>query len=97
MAVKQSNRTQRKPHHLFAAAAMTGLLAGAAMQVGCKPDASTSTSTGATSQPGTAATTPPAQHECKGKNACKGQGGCGTSSHDCKGKNACKGQGGCSM
>ena len=38
----------------------------------------------------------PAPHDCKGKNACKGQGGCGTSDNGCKGKNSCKGHGGCS-
>jgi len=36
------------------------------------------------------------KHDCKGKNACKGQGGCGTSDNGCKGKNSCKGHGGCS-
>jgi hypothetical protein len=35
------------------------------------------------------------KHDCKGKNACKGQGGCGTSDNGCKGKNSCKGNGGC--
>ncbi len=35
------------------------------------------------------------KHDCKGKNACKGQGGCKTDKHSCKGQNACKGQGGC--
>ncbi|MDB6114673.1 MAG: hypothetical protein JWQ62_1618 [Lacunisphaera sp.] len=36
-----------------------------------------------------------AKHDCKGKNACKGQGGCGASDNGCKGKNSCKGKGGC--
>jgi hypothetical protein len=31
----------------------------------------------------------------KGKNECKGKGGCATAEHDCAGKNACKGKGGC--
>jgi hypothetical protein len=35
------------------------------------------------------------KHTCKGKNACKSQGGCKTDKHACKGQNACKGQGGC--
>jgi len=39
----------------------------------------------------------PAKHACKGKNDCKGQGGCKTDRHACKGKNDCKGQGGCNM
>ena len=32
---------------------------------------------------------------CKGKNICKGRGGCKTNEHSCKGKNDCKGRGGC--
>jgi hypothetical protein len=36
------------------------------------------------------------KHDCKGKNACKGQGGCGSGDNGCKGKNSCKGKGGCS-
>ncbi len=36
------------------------------------------------------------KHVCRGRNECKGQGGCATSArHDCKGQNDCKGQGGC--
>jgi hypothetical protein len=34
-------------------------------------------------------------HACKGKNECKGQGGCKTGDAGCKGKNSCKGKGGC--
>jgi hypothetical protein len=35
-------------------------------------------------------------HECKGKNDCKGLGGCkNAGSNDCKGQNDCKGLGGC--
>jgi hypothetical protein len=36
-----------------------------------------------------------AKHSCKGKNDCKGQGGCKTSDNGCKAKNSCKGKGGC--
>jgi hypothetical protein len=39
--------------------------------------------------------TPPAKHSCKGKNDCKGTGGCSTGDNGCKGKNSCKGKGGC--
>jgi hypothetical protein len=35
------------------------------------------------------------KHSCKGKNDCKGQGGCSSSDNGCKGKNSCKGKGGC--
>ena len=34
-------------------------------------------------------------HSCKGKNDCKGQGGCKSGDNGCKGKNSCKGKGGC--
>ena len=34
-------------------------------------------------------------HECAGKNACKGQGGCKSGDGGCAGKNSCKGKGGC--
>ena len=74
--------------NMAAAAAMTGLIGGAALTiVGCQHDSgSAGTSMGA-------ATT--AAHDCKGMNACKGQGGCKTADHACKGQNTCKGQGGC--
>ena len=36
------------------------------------------------------------KHDCKGKNACAGHGGCKTADNTCKGKNSCKGKGGCS-
>ena len=54
--------------NLAAAAAMTGLIGGAALtSVGCHNESQPGASMGA------AAT---AAHECKGMNACKGQGGC---------------------
>jgi hypothetical protein len=34
-------------------------------------------------------------HDCAGKNACKGQGGCKAGDAGCAGKNSCKGKGGC--
>ena len=37
-------------------------------------------------------------HACKGKNPCKGQGGCAVEGqNECKGKNPCKGKGGCKV
>jgi len=74
--------------NLAAAAAMSGLIGGAALTVvGChQDDGKAGTSMGG------AAT---AAHECKGMNNCKGQGGCKTADHACKGANSCKGQGGC--
>src|SRR5689334_12140280 len=38
-----------------------------------------------------------ANHDCKGKNACKGMGSCKSADHACAGMNACKGQGSCKM
>jgi hypothetical protein len=38
-----------------------------------------------------------AKHDCKGLNACKGQGGCKTGDNGCAGKNSCKGKGGCAV
>jgi len=35
------------------------------------------------------------KHACKGQNSCKGQGGCKSGDNGCKGKNSCKGKGGC--
>ena len=35
------------------------------------------------------------KHDCAGKNACKGQGGCKAGDAGCAGKNSCKGKGGC--
>ena len=76
----------------LAAAAMTGLVAGAATaNLGCK-------SSNASTQPGMSAGAGDAvlvKHDCKGMNACKGQGGCKTDSNTCKGKNDCRGKGGC--
>lgn len=73
--------------HTLVMAAAAGLLAGAA----CKKD-----------QPApTAEATPLAATDkacCKGKNECKGKGGCAVpGKHDCAGKNECKGKGGCDM
>jgi hypothetical protein len=46
--------------------------------------------------PGTNATAADTgKHDCKGKNTCKGQGGCKTGDNGCKGKNSCSGKGGC--
>jgi hypothetical protein len=36
-------------------------------------------------------------HDCKGKNSCKGKGGCASGDNGCQGKNSCKGKGGCAV
>jgi flagellar basal body L-ring protein FlgH len=86
---------------LIAAAAMTGLLAGAtAVKAANTMKATLSSSTKATkvvkaNYGQKAVTLDDDKHDCKGKNDCKGKGGCKTDSHECKGKNDCKGKGGC--
>jgi hypothetical protein len=72
---------------LITAAAMAGLYSGA---LASKSFAAVNAGTQA------ADSKDATKHDCKGKNACKGQGGCGTSDNGCKGKNSCKGHGGCS-
>ena len=90
-AMKKSTRT------LFAAAAISGLLSGAAINQGFAQDTNTSTNKPSTATPGKAAKKVPKVQDCAGKNDCKGIGGCKTDSHACKFKNDCKGKGGCSI
>jgi len=74
-----------KAGSLVAAAALAGLVTGAMFTVtGCS-----------SSKAGMESSSSMHKHDCAGKNACKGQGGCKTATHACKGQNACKGQGGC--
>ena len=71
-------------------AALTGLVGGSAALIsGCNQDKGGSA--------GTSVEKVSAAHECKGHNACKGQGGCKTGDQGCKGKNSCKGNGGCKV
>ena len=78
---------QSKLKSAVLAAAITGLGIGTTAYImGCEHNDKAGTH---------ASSTAGAQHDCKGMNACKGQGGCKTADHDCKGKNNCKGQGGC--
>lgn len=82
---------------MFAAAAMTGLVAGAATTslMGCQNKSSDQAGMQSTTGESTDSSMM-AKHDCKGQNACKGQGGCNTGDNGCKGKNSCKGKGGCS-
>ncbi len=82
---------------LMVAAAVSGLLSGAAtMQA-----ASTSQTTASVAKVGKASFLKASldqdkdKHSCKGKNDCKGKGGCKSGDNGCKGKNSCKGKGGC--
>jgi hypothetical protein len=80
---------------VVAAAAMTGMMAGAVSSIGgCKDNNPPSNNPGMSSDNGTTAAGM-AKHDCKGMNACKGQGGCSAGDNGCKGKNSCKGKGGC--
>jgi hypothetical protein len=94
----------------FTMAALSGLVAGATMS-GCgSSETATNSNKPATDGSGTPVQTASIveMHNCKGlnackgqgadgKNACAGQGGCAAAAarHGCKGHNACKGQGGC--
>jgi hypothetical protein len=82
---------------LLAAAAITGLINGAAIrQTLAAPTNSAAAGTNAPA-PGKVAplATAPKEHDCAGDNECKGVGGCKTDAHACKFKNDCKGKGGC--
>ena len=72
---------------LVTAAALAGLYSGALASRSYAADANAGTPAGDSKDA--------SKHDCKGKNACKGQGGCGTSDNGCKSKNSCKGKGGC--
>jgi hypothetical protein len=88
-------QTRSRVTRAFAAAAMTGLLAGAVTStLGCK-SSNTDNSAGMSANTGGTSDAMQAKHECKGQNNCKGQGGCKSGDNGCKGKNSCKGKGGC--
>ena len=77
-------------------AALAGLTAG----VACKGSPPSNES--AAAEPLASASAPIAAGSakacCKGRNDCKGKGGCAVAGkHDCAGKNDCKGKGGCNM
>jgi hypothetical protein len=82
---------------LIAAAAMGGLIAGAAMNVSASTTGAQSVKKSMVqSQVGAKASSIALdKHDCKGMNSCKGQGGCSAGDNGCKGKNSCKGKGGC--
>jgi hypothetical protein len=82
---------------MIAAAAMGGLLAGAASHVSASIASSGSQSNliGSSQAGANGAAKTLDAHSCKGMNSCKGQGGCSTGDGGCKGKNSCKGKGGC--
>jgi hypothetical protein len=99
--MKRSTKILGSSTGLLAAAAFAGLINGAASRAA----ASTPGITHSTSAKAMIATKAGVKaraldgstttHDCKGKNDCKGQGGCNTGDQGCKGKNSCKGKGGC--
>ena len=88
--------TKNQLNALLLTAALSGLVGGTSVAAKAASNGSAKTS-GTTAGLLYAAQdkTPPAKHACKGKNSCKGTGGCSTSDQGCKGKNTCKGKGGC--
>lgn len=102
--MSQDELSRRKFNHLTAAA-LSGMLAGAAL--GCRSQSeSDSSGSAATNGAGDAVATGDKHlcrglNDCKGQgaggdNACRGQGQCATyDHHSCASENACKGQGGC--
>ena len=81
----------------IAAAALSGLLAGAASRAmaSTSPAGTQSGSQLIASGHKAINLDDTGKNSCKGQNACKGQGGCKTGDQGCKGKNSCKGNGGC--
>lgn len=87
---------KRTSKTLLMAAAMSGLIGGAAVHA--EPaDTNAPPTTNAVPGKAAPATKSPAVHGCGGQNDCKGLGGCKTDDHACKFQNACKGKGGCEV
>lgn len=80
------------------AAALTGLLSGAAYAEHSDAHEGMNKSAKHAAVAGThaeAAAESAGKHDCKGHNSCKGKGGCKSGDNGCAGKNSCKGHGGC--
>jgi hypothetical protein len=84
---------------LIGAAAVSGLLHGAAIQQGYCDGTNSNTGTNASPSPGKTAQVKksPKVQGCSGQNDCKALGGCKSGDNGCKFKNSCKGKGGCSL
>jgi len=82
---------------VLAAAAMAGLLSGAAVRQSYADGMNTAAKTNTAPGKAAPAKKSPKVQDCSGMNDCKGLGGCKTSEHECKFKNACKGKGGCEI
>jgi hypothetical protein len=80
---------------LMVAAAVSGLMSGAATMQAATTHANSTTVQAGKASFGSSLNQATTKHSCKGKNDCKGQGGCKSSDNGCSGKNSCKGKGGC--
>jgi hypothetical protein len=92
--MKRSTKILGSSTGFLAMAAFAGMVSGASSRA----SASTVPGFSHSAKAGVKARTldgPATQHDCKGKNDCKGVGGCNTGDNGCKGKNDCKGKGGC--
>src|SRR5947209_8556331 len=78
-----------------AAAALSGLLMGAAARTATALPTSGSNGQSIKKSVNAGQSAMKLDDAQKGKNACKGQGGCKTGDNGCKAKNTCKGHGGC--
>jgi hypothetical protein len=100
--MKRSTKIMGSTTGLMAAAAFAGLISGASSHAvaatngaaGFHARSTVVASAGAKARNLDDSSTQ-ATHDCKGKNSCKGQGGCNTGDQGCKGKNSCQGKGGC--
>lgn len=98
--MKQKTKITLATSAVIASAAYAGLLAGSAVAAmpsenGIHPSSARIVLAGLPGTYGANAASESGKHDCKGKNACKGQGGCDSGDGGCKGKNSCKGKGGC--
>jgi hypothetical protein len=82
---------------VFAAAALTGLIAGTTVRasIGSYGQQRRDAQVKAGQKVVSMDDKDTGKHSCKGQNSCKGQGGCKSGDNGCKSKNSCKGHGGC--
>jgi hypothetical protein len=99
--MKDNSKVTTTAVAVLTAAAVTGILSGAALAAGpAQSIQSPSTPLADAEKKGKEAPKKGPvkyKHLCKGKNDCKGKGGCKTGDKGCRGKNTCKGKGGCAV
>jgi len=87
--------TRNQFNAMLLTAALSGLIGGTSVAAKAATNGSTGVSATHAGLMYTAADTKVEKHASKGKNSCKGNGGCSTGDQGCKAKNTCKGKGGC--